>query len=149
MHSRRLAPSLFAAAIAILCHSAQAQHASCDLTTMSESIAPVYPAIAKAAHVEGPVVLLVSFKTTGEADTITVIAGPAVLRQNAVTFVQGWRANPFTGPRTCPISIDFHLQNAGDKQVPFFVRKDPQHGIVNSGVPVVLVQALPAKMTTR
>jgi hypothetical protein len=84
---------------------------------MSESVAPVYPAIAKAAHVEGPVVLLVSFKTTGEADTITVVAGPELLRQNAVTFVHGWRANPFTGPRTCPISVDFPLQNRGGRQV--------------------------------
>jgi hypothetical protein len=110
---------------------------------MLESAAPVYPAIARAAHVQGPVVLLVSFKATGEVDTITVVTGPELLRQSAVTFVHGWRANPFTGSRTCPIGLEYHLQNPGDKEVPFFVRKDPQYGTVNSGVPIVI--ALPSQ----
>jgi hypothetical protein len=115
----------------------QAQQHPCNLSTMSESSPPRYPAIALAAHVEGPVVLLVSFKTSGEADAISVVAGPEMLRESAIAFVRGWRANPFTGPRTCPIAIDYHMHKQGEKALPDFVRRDVQHGTVNSGIPLI------------
>ena len=117
--------------------TAYAEQNPCGLSSMSETTAPVYPVIAFAAHVQGPVVLLVTFKITGEVESASVVSGPEMLRANAISYVRGWRANPFTGPRTCPIVIDFHRQ-LGNKNLPPFVRLDLQHVIVNS--PQMLIQ---------
>jgi hypothetical protein len=40
-----------------------AQQEPCGLRTMTETTAPVYPSIARAAHEEGNVTMLVNFKT--------------------------------------------------------------------------------------
>jgi hypothetical protein len=124
-------------AAALIALPVQGQQSSCGLTAMTESIAPLFPAIAKAAHVQGTVVLLVNFSRSGEADSVTVVAGPEMLRKSAVEFVHGWRANAFSGVRTCPIAINYRLQHENDKEVPHFQRQDLQHGTVNSGIPVL------------
>jgi TonB family protein len=134
---RSFSSGVLLVACAMLPDCAQGQQYPCGLSTMSESSRPLYPAIAKAAHAQGVVVLLVSFKTSGEVDTISVVAGHEMLRESAIAFVRGWHANSFTGPRTCPIAIDYHLQKPGDRQAPIFVRKDVQHGTVNSGIPLI------------
>jgi Gram-negative bacterial TonB protein C-terminal len=105
---------------------------------MTETTKPFYPPIARAAHVEGVVVMLVTFKLNGEADKIDVVNGPKMLQTAASNYVQGWRANEFTGPRTCPIAITFHLLREKDQAVPGFVRTDVQHVTLNSPTPPVL-----------
>ncbi|WP_263386033.1 energy transducer TonB [Granulicella arctica] len=125
-------------ALVLIAVRAEAQQPACGLTSMRESVAPFFPSIAKAAHVQGTVVLLVNFTRSGEADSVTVVAGPEMLRESALEFVRGWRANSFSGVRTCPIAIDYRLQQEGDKQVPRFQRQDLQHGTLNSGVPIAI-----------
>ena len=106
---------------------------------MTETTEPVYPPIAKAAHVEGNVIMLVSFKTTnGEVEKIDVISGPEMLRAAARTYVESWRANEYTGPRTCPIVILFVL-NPQNRSVKPTVRNDLQHVTVSA--PAALIQA--------
>jgi protein TonB len=56
---------------------------------------PVYPAIAKAAHVSGAVVLRAIISKTGEMQRLTVISGPEMLRSSAVAAVQTWRYRPY------------------------------------------------------
>jgi hypothetical protein len=57
--------------------AAHAQPNTCvGLTSVKDGAKPIYPPIAEAAHVEGVVTLLVSFETTGEADTVSVVRGP-------------------------------------------------------------------------
>jgi hypothetical protein len=104
---------------------------------MSETNAPIYSMLAFAAHVQGVVVLLVTFETTGAVKTVTVVNGPEMLRANAISYVRGWYANPYSGPRTCPIVIEFRRQQ-GNKELPLSVRLDAQHVIVNS--PQMLIQ---------
>jgi protein TonB len=57
---------------------------------------PVYPAIAKAAHVEGTVVLAASISKTGTVVNLRVVAGPPMLQQAALDAVQAWRYRPYT-----------------------------------------------------
>ena len=110
----------------------------CGLRKMSETTAPAYPPIAKAAHVEGNVIMLVNFKTSGEVEKIEVVSGPKFLLSAATNYVQGWQANEYTGPRTCPIVVSFRLHRHGDTTTPPVVRQDLQHVTLNE--PAALVQ---------
>jgi hypothetical protein len=115
-----------------------AQQEPCGLRKMTETTTPRYPPIAMAAHVEGNVIMLVSFKTSGEAEKIEVISGPKLLLSAATNYVQGWHANEYTGQRTCPIVVSFRLRREGDTTTPVVVRQDLQHVTFNS--PPALVQ---------
>ena len=48
----------------------------------------MYPAIAKAAHVSGAVVLHAVVSKTGTIQSLSVVSGPEMLRANAVLAVQ-------------------------------------------------------------
>src|SRR6185312_15024245 len=56
---------------------------------------PVYPPIAKAAHVQGVVVLHAIISKEGTVEKLTVISGPPMLVQSAVDAVQKWTYQPF------------------------------------------------------
>jgi Gram-negative bacterial TonB protein C-terminal len=116
-----------------------AQQERCGLSKMTESTTPLYPPIAKAAHVEGDVVMLVSFKLSGEVEKVDAVSGPEMLRPEATNYVKGWHANEYTGPRTCPIVVSFRLHRHGDTTTPPVVRQDLQHVTLNE--PAALVQA--------
>ena len=56
---------------------------------------PVYPAIAKAAHVSGAVVLHAVLSKTGTIRSLSVVSGPEMLRGSALSAVQGWMYRPY------------------------------------------------------
>jgi len=56
---------------------------------------PQYPAIAKAAHVEGTVVLQATISRTGTIDNLRAVSGPAMLQQAAIDAVRAWRYRPY------------------------------------------------------
>lgn len=56
---------------------------------------PVYPPIAKAAHISGTVVLLASISPQGKIDKLTVESGPPMLRQAAVDAARTWVYRPY------------------------------------------------------
>jgi protein TonB len=56
---------------------------------------PVYPPIAKAAHVEGTVVLQATISKTGTITTLKVVSGPAMLQEAALDAVRTWRYRPY------------------------------------------------------
>ncbi|MEK6397389.1 MAG: energy transducer TonB [Terriglobus sp.] len=56
---------------------------------------PVYPALAKAAHVSGAVVLHAVISKSGEMERLSVVSGPEMLRSSAVAAVQTWRYRPY------------------------------------------------------
>jgi hypothetical protein len=111
---------------------AQQTPPTCGLASMTDGAAPIFTPIAKAAHVGGTVVMLAAFKLTGEVESVQVVSGPEMLRQSAVNYVKGWRANAYSGPRTCPVSISYKLYNPGDREVPPIVRSDLQHVTLTS-----------------
>ena len=114
--------------------SAVAQQAPCGLTSMTETVQPVFPPIAKAARIGGVVVMLAEFDTKGAVKHVEVVSGPEMLRYSAISSVKTWKANPYSGPRTCPVAIIFHL-NWNEKTLPPLVRPDLQHIVVNSDIP--------------
>ena len=56
---------------------------------------PVYPAIAKAAHVSGTVVLHAVISRAGTIQSLGVVSGPEMLRASAISAVQDWRYKPY------------------------------------------------------
>jgi len=56
---------------------------------------PMYPPIAKAARVQGTVVLQATISKTGTIEGLHVISGPAMLQQNAMDAVRSWRYRPY------------------------------------------------------
>ena len=56
---------------------------------------PVYPPIAKAAHVAGAVVLHAIISKTGSIENLTVISGPEMLRASALDAVKSWKYKPY------------------------------------------------------
>jgi protein TonB len=56
---------------------------------------PVYPPIAKAAHVSGTVELHATISKSGTIKDLHVVSGPAMLQQAAVDAVRNWRYKPY------------------------------------------------------
>jgi protein TonB len=56
---------------------------------------PVYPPIAKAAHVQGVVVLHAIISKQGTIENLSVISGPPMLTTSAVDAVRRWRYRPY------------------------------------------------------
>ena len=56
---------------------------------------PTYPPIAKAARVQGTVVLQATISKAGTIEDLRVISGPAMLQQAAMDAVREWRYRPY------------------------------------------------------
>jgi protein TonB len=56
---------------------------------------PVYPPIAKAAHVQGTVILHAIISKQGTIEQLTVISGPPMLVNAAKDAVSRWRYKPY------------------------------------------------------
>jgi len=103
-----------------------AQQSLCGLTSIKETAPLLYPPIAKAAHVEGMVILLVVFKRSGEVDDVEVLSGPKLLQIPASLYGKGLRANEYGGPRTCPMVVNYVIQKDEAALRPI-ERNDIQH----------------------
>jgi len=112
-----------------------AQQEPCGLSKITDTTPAFYPPIGKAARVGGTVILLVTFKVTGEVERIETLSGPRILESPARVYVQGWRANEFSGPRTCPVVIHYRLLPEGDHNTPTAVRSDLQHVTISAPMP--------------
>jgi TonB family protein len=62
---------------------------------LNATVAPVYPPIAKAAHVQGTVVLQAVIGKDGQIRELHVISGPAMLQQAAMDAVKAWVYRPY------------------------------------------------------
>ena len=56
---------------------------------------PIYPPIAKAARVQGTVVLQATISKTGTIENLKVVSGPAMLQESAMDAVRQWRYKPY------------------------------------------------------
>jgi TonB family protein len=56
---------------------------------------PVYPEIARAAHVQGAVILHALISKTGTVEKLNVISGPPMLVKSAMDAVQQWKYKPY------------------------------------------------------
>ncbi len=123
------------AGLAVCAAGAWAQEPPCGLRTVTETIPLVYPAIARAAHVSGVVIVRATFTPQGAVSGAEVWVGPEMLRANSLAFVKGWHVNTYGGSRSCPIVIRFQLDetpptDVRSDQLAFVVKgtiDDPQH----------------------
>jgi Gram-negative bacterial TonB protein C-terminal len=128
----------YAAALVFLTSAverASAIEAPCALTTMVETTPPTYLPLARAARIEGLVVLMAEFGTDGTVTKVDVLDGPVMLQTGAVDFVKGWKANAYTGSRTCPLAVTYVL-GEGDQVTG--QRIDAQHYKVIGAAPPCL-----------
>ncbi len=58
-------------------------------------IQPVYPAIARAAHVQGEVVMEAVISKAGKIESLHAISGPPMLRDAALAAVEAARYRPY------------------------------------------------------
>lgn len=56
---------------------------------------PLYPAIARAAGVQGTIVLMATISKNGNVENLRVASGPAMLQQAAMDAVKTWRYKPY------------------------------------------------------
>ena len=56
---------------------------------------PQYPAIAKAARIQGTVVLQATISKAGAITNLRVVSGPPMLQQAALDAVRSWRYKPY------------------------------------------------------
>lgn len=62
---------------------------------LTKKTTPVYPPIAKSAHVSGTVVLQATISKNGSVENLHVVNGPVMLRQSAQDAVKTWRFRPY------------------------------------------------------
>ena len=83
-----------------------------DSTALNEHIdhstSPIYPPIAKAARVQGTVVLQVEVGSTGKIASVKVVSGPPMLQQAAIDCLKQWAFKPFTRNGT-PVAAMGHI----------------------------------------
>jgi protein TonB len=77
-------------------------------------VQPMYPPIAKAAHVGGTVVLHALISKTGAIENLTAVSGPDMLKSAAIDAVRQWRYKPYllNGDPTevdTTITVNFNL----------------------------------------
>lgn len=82
-----------------------------------KKVAPVYPQIAMAAHVEGTVTLHALISATGTVEHLNVISGPPMLVTSAMDAVRQWQYQPYllNGQPVeveTTINVNFSLENA-------------------------------------
>ncbi len=58
-------------------------------------VIPIYSAIARAARIEGAVILQATISKTGTIENLHVVSGPPVLTQSAMDAVAQWRYRPY------------------------------------------------------
>jgi TonB family protein len=80
---------------------------------------PIYPAIAKAAHVSGSVILQLQIAADGTVSSVEILSGPGMLYQAAEDAVTQWTFKPFEVDRrptnvTTTITIPFGLNQKID-----------------------------------
>jgi periplasmic protein TonB len=79
-------------------------------------IRPIYPAIAKAAHVEGKVIVEAIISRTGTIESLHVVSGPPMLQRSAIDAIQAARYQPYrlNGAATAvqtTITVNFRMQS--------------------------------------
>jgi TonB family protein len=83
---------------------------------------PVYPPIAAAAHVQGPVVLRALVSNSGVVEQVFIVSGPEMLRASAVNAVKGWVFKPLTTGQEpvrfeTDVTFDFKTMGPGSGSV--------------------------------
>jgi protein TonB len=79
------------------------------------SSAPIYPAMARQARVEGQVTIEAVIDTNGKLTNMTVVSGPPLLHQAAIDSLRTWKYQPgYLNEKPVPtktsITVNFRLR---------------------------------------
>ena len=79
------------------------------------SSAPIYPTMARQAHVEGQVTIEAVIDATGKLTNMTVVSGPPLLQQAAIDSLRTWKYQPgYLNEKPVPtktsITVNFRLR---------------------------------------
>jgi len=80
-----------------------------EAAKLTRQILPVYPQIARTAHISGTVVLHAVIAKDGSIQELTYISGPALLMRSAMDAVRQWRYQP-TQLNGVPVEVDTTIQ---------------------------------------
>jgi hypothetical protein len=119
---------------------AAGQESPCGISKIQERTAPLYPPIAKAAHVSGDVILIVRFAKDGGVSDQRILSGPEMLRKSATAAVATWKVNPYTGTRECPMVVSYFIESQ-ERSCDVLIRTHPsdmQHTAVCALLGIVL-----------
>jgi periplasmic protein TonB len=72
---------------------------------MARMVQPVYPQIAKSAHIQGTVILHAIIAKDGSVQELQYVSGPPLLMKNAMDAVRQWRYQP-TLLNGDPVEVD-------------------------------------------
>ncbi len=67
---------------------------------------------------------MTSFALDGHVDHMDVLSGPLLLREEALEYVSGWKANEYGGTRTCAVVLDYVFDDSATLDKPNVVRSD-------------------------
>jgi TonB family protein len=83
-----------------------------------KDVAPVYPPEAKAAGIQGTVVLAITIDTNGRVENVEPVSGPEMLRQPAIDAVRDWIFEPkIVKGEAVPVKSDISVNFVLDKPV--------------------------------
>ena len=125
----------------------------CPLDGVTESKSPVYPPIARAAHVEGDVSATLSFDAKGQVTEVAEWTGPDMLRQLTEDYLRSWRLRSGSMPSymdSCQstVLIEYRLTTASEKSSSAQVFKaDPSHILIEDHAALLVDPA--AEITKR
>jgi periplasmic protein TonB len=77
--------------------------------SLVNKVTPVYPAIAKTAHVQGTVVLHAIIAKDGSVEKLQYVSGPPLLMASAMSAVKEWKYKP-TELNGQPVEVDTTVQ---------------------------------------
>lgn len=109
-----------------------------------DKVQPDYPPIAKAAAVQGAVVLHAVISKEGNVEQLTVLSGPPMLTPSALDAVRQWKYRPYllNGQPTeveTTITVNYSLPGSADIHSQSDVRKMPDGTVA----PVLIYQVEP------
>lgn len=64
-------------------------------TTLLKSVQPIYPPVARAAHITGTVVLHAIIDEQGDVESLDVVSGPQMLQGSAIAAAKQWKYRPY------------------------------------------------------
>jgi hypothetical protein len=124
---------------------------TCPLDAMTESKSPIYPAMARAAHVEGDISARVAFDRKGEMTGVDQWTGPQMLKQSTEDYLRSWQLKSvpsYMDSCHTTVLIEYRL-NAATEVVASDVhvfKADPSHILIEDH-PVLIVD--PAGQLTK
>ena len=106
-------------------------------TSARERKSPLYPPIAKAARVQGIVILMLTLDPDGNVVNVALVSGPPMLVASATASAQSLKVNPYTGPRACSYVVTYRIASEGEDIQSYPPPPDIQHVTVTA-IPIVL-----------